>query len=74
MSSQVIEATAGSAELEQLCRTLARKPERRPGGWRLAMGSTKNDWLSRSAEALRSRSAEILEANARDVAERQAWD
>ena len=34
----------------------------------LARGSAKNDWLARSAEALRARSAEILAANARDVA------
>ena len=34
----------------------------------LAQGSAKNDWLTRSAAALRDRAGEIFEANARDVA------
>ncbi len=75
MSSQVIEAstdatapTTASVELKALCRTLAMQARSAARRMALAQGSAKNDWLTRSAAALRARSDEILEANARDVA------
>jgi glutamate-5-semialdehyde dehydrogenase len=76
MTGQVIGASTGaggvagseSAELEVVCRSLAEHARTAARRMALARGSAKNDWLARSAEALRARSAEILAANARDVA------
>jgi glutamate-5-semialdehyde dehydrogenase len=76
MTGQVMGASTGaggvagseSAELEVVCRSLAEHARTAARRMALARGSAKNDWLARSAEALRARSAEILAANARDVA------
>ena len=78
MSGQVIESAAdiksgaesgaGLAELETLCRRLGSQARSAAQHMALAQGSAKNDWLTRSAAALRARAGEIFEANARDVA------
>ncbi|HMB03224.1 MAG TPA: glutamate-5-semialdehyde dehydrogenase [Isosphaeraceae bacterium] len=49
------------------CRGLADRAKRASRGMAVARGAAKDDWLRRSAEALRSRAGEILEANARDI-------
>ena len=83
MSGQVIESAAGIksgaesgaglAELETLCRRLGSQARSAARHMALAQGSAKNDWLTRSAAALRARAGEIFEANARDVAAAPAW-
>src|SRR5512142_3031037 len=49
------------------CRGLADRAKRASRGVAVARGAAKDDWLRRSAEALRSRAGEIREANARDI-------
>jgi glutamate-5-semialdehyde dehydrogenase len=61
--SQVIEANDLSTE----CRELADRAKRASRAMAVARGAAKDDWLRRSAEALRTRAGEILEANARDI-------
>jgi glutamate-5-semialdehyde dehydrogenase len=50
------------------CRDLADRARLASRALGIARGSAKNDWLRRSARAIRLRSSEILEANALDVA------
>jgi glutamate-5-semialdehyde dehydrogenase len=65
MSTVFRDVTA--TDLMAECRALAERA--RAASRRLAVvrGDAKNEWLRRSAAALRDRSAELLEANARDV-------
>jgi glutamate-5-semialdehyde dehydrogenase len=57
-----------SETLLDQCRSLARRAKAASRSLASASGAAKNDWLTRSAEALRANVGAILAANARDVA------
>ena len=61
--SQVCEAT----DLLTECRATADRAKAAARDLATARGAAKNDWLKRSANAMRERAEEILEANARDI-------
>ncbi|WP_169972837.1 glutamate-5-semialdehyde dehydrogenase [Tautonia rosea] len=63
MASQVM-----SESLLDQCRSLAKRAKAASRSLASASGTAKNDWLTRSAEALRANVETILNANARDVA------
>ncbi len=63
MASQVM-----SESLLDQCRSLASRAKAASRSLASASGAAKNDWLTRSAEALRANVETILDANARDVA------
>lgn len=66
--SQVLEPTS-TADLPALCRDLADRAKSTARRLAVAPGAAKDDWLRRSADALRRRAGDVLEANARDVAD-----
>lgn len=55
-------------DLRSQCRDLAARARDASRRLAVASGAAKNDWLGRSAKALRERAREILDANAQDVA------
>ncbi|MDR3638310.1 MAG: glutamate-5-semialdehyde dehydrogenase [Isosphaeraceae bacterium] len=55
-------------DLQAECNALADRAKRAARALAVVRGQAKNDWLRRSADALRDRTEEVLEANARDVA------
>ncbi|WP_235905673.1 glutamate-5-semialdehyde dehydrogenase [Tautonia marina] len=57
-----------SESLLDQCRSLASRAKAASRSLASASGAAKNDWLTRSAEALRANVETILDANARDVA------
>lgn len=67
-ASVVDQRSVGIEPVESLCRTLGAQAKAASKRLAIASGASKNDWLNRSADALRIRSDEVLEANARDVA------
>jgi glutamate-5-semialdehyde dehydrogenase len=57
-----------SIDLQGQCRTLAERARAAARRLAVARGQAKNDWLARSAEALRRQADAILAANAQDAA------
>jgi glutamate-5-semialdehyde dehydrogenase len=55
------------SELPTLCRDLARRAKDATRRLATARGASKDEWLRRSARALRERAGEVIAANARDL-------
>jgi glutamate-5-semialdehyde dehydrogenase len=62
------QVATGAVELLTACREWAEGAHSAARRLAVALRGAKDNWLRRSAEALRERSAEVLEANSRDVA------
>ncbi len=56
-------------DLQAECVALADRAKRASRELAIARGKAKNEWLRRSAEALRVRTEELLDANRRDIAQ-----
>jgi len=61
-------ADSGTLSVADLCRTMATDARLASRQLAVAAGAAKNEWLARSAAALRERRPEILTANALDIA------
>ncbi len=59
---------ADERDLAAYCEEVARRAKRASAQLGTLLGQVKNDWLKRSAAALREGTATILQANARDLA------
>ncbi|MCP4191034.1 MAG: glutamate-5-semialdehyde dehydrogenase [Planctomycetaceae bacterium] len=60
-------AIAENQELQGYCEDVAKKAKQAAALLNLATGQQKNDWLRRSAQAIREQTEQILKANAEDV-------
>jgi len=68
-ATEKVERTTDAAlDLAALCQDLGERAKVASRQLAIARGSAKNEWLTRSARALRQRQDEILTANAGDVA------
>ncbi len=68
MNPSTMTPVAAQADLERLCRDLARHAKEASRALAVVRGELKNAWLEGSAQALLARTAEILAANAQDCA------